>query len=201
MMGAIGISSVYSIKDKIRQAVLQKRNALPKSEVIKRSIVIQRRVINSPQYKSARVMGAYFAKGSEVKTEHIISTGLKNQKVVLIPKTGVEQITFHQIFKEDLDENKLVKGRFRILEPPRSSSDFKGKIDLLIVPGVAFDKYGYRVGYGKGYYDRFIENNECDFSVGLGFEFQLLNHRLPYAHFDLSLNAIATESNMLVCQG
>jgi 5-formyltetrahydrofolate cyclo-ligase len=198
MTGATGISSIYSIKNKIRQQVLQKRNALSKSEVIKRSIVIQRRVIKSSQYKSARIMGAYFPKGSEVRTEHIITTGLKNKKVVLVPKTGIDQITFHQVFEEDL-ENKLVEGRFGILEPPRSSSDFKGKIDLLIVPGIAFDKYGYRVGYGKGYYDRFIQNNECHFSLGLGFEFQLLNHRLPYTHFDLSLDAIATESNMLVC--
>jgi 5-formyltetrahydrofolate cyclo-ligase len=198
-MEATGISSVYSIKNKIRQQILQKRNALSKSEICKRSQVIQSHVINSSEYESARVIGAYFPTGSEVRTEHIISTALKNQKAVMLPKTRVDQIAFSRVFEEDFRENKLVKGRFRILEPPRLSYDIGENIDLLIVPGIAFDKYGYRIGYGKGYYDRFIEENECRFSIGLGFQFQLLNHSLPYSGFDQRLDAIATESNMLVC--
>jgi 5-formyltetrahydrofolate cyclo-ligase len=198
-MEATGISSLYSIKNKIRQQTLQKRNALSKSEISRRSKVIQNRVINSSEYKSARVIGAYFAAGSEVRTEHIISTALKNHKVLLLPKTGVDQIAFCQVFEADFRENKLIEGRFGILEPPRSSCNNGENIDLLIVPGVAFDKYGYRIGYGKGYYDRFIENNDCHFSIGLGFQFQLLNHSLPCSRFDQRLDAIATESNMLVC--
>ncbi|MFL6391328.1 MAG: 5-formyltetrahydrofolate cyclo-ligase [Nitrososphaeraceae archaeon] len=199
MMEATDISSTYSIKNKIRQQILQKRNALSKSEISRRSEVIQNRIINSSEYKSARVIGAYFSIGSEVRTEHIISTALKNQKVLLLPKTGVDQIAFYQVFEADFRENKLVEGRFRILEPPRSSRDIEENIDLLIIPGIAFDKYGYRIGYGKGYYDRFIEHNECPFSIGLGFQFQLMNHSLPHSRFDQRLNAIATESNMLVC--
>jgi 5-formyltetrahydrofolate cyclo-ligase len=198
-MEATGISSVYYIKNKIRQQILQKRNGLSKSEICKRSQVIQSHVINSSEYESARAIGAYFPTGSEVRTEHIISTALKNQKVVMLPKTRVDQIAFSRVFEADFRENKLVEGRFRILEPPRLSRDIRENIDLLIVPGIAFDKYGYRIGYGKGYYDRFIEENECRFSIGLGFQFQLLNHSLPYSGFDQRLDAIATESNMLVC--
>jgi 5-formyltetrahydrofolate cyclo-ligase len=199
-MEATGISSIYSIKNKIRQQILQKRNALSKSEICKRSQVIQSSVINSSEYNSARVIGAYFPIGSEVRTEHIISTALTNQKVVMLPKTGADRIAFYRVFEADFRKNKLVQGKFRILEPPRSSYDIRENIDLLIVPGIAFDKYGYRIGYGKGYYDRFIGDNECHFSIGLGFQFQLFNHSLPYSDFDKRLDAIATESNMLVCQ-
>jgi 5-formyltetrahydrofolate cyclo-ligase len=120
--------------------------------------------------------------------------------MVMLPKTEADQITFYRVFEADFRENKLVEGRFRILEPPRSSCDIKENIDLLIVPGIAFDKYGYRIGYGKGYYDRFIGDNDCRFSIGLGFQFQLLNHSLPNSDFDQRLDAIATESKMLVCQ-
>jgi 5-formyltetrahydrofolate cyclo-ligase len=198
-MEATDISSTYSIKNKIRQQILHKRNALSKSEISRRSKVIQNRIINSSEYKSARVIGAYFPTGSEVRTEHIISTAIKNQKVLLLPKTGADQIAFYRVFETDFRENKLVEGRFRIFEPPRSLRDIEETIDLLIIPGIAFDKYGYRIGYGKGYYDRFIEHNECPFSIGLGFQFQLLNYSLPHSHFDQRLDAIATESNMLVC--
>ena len=197
--GATGISRVYYIKDKIRKQILQKRNALSESEISRRSEVIQSRIINSSQFKGAKVIGAYFATGSEVRTQQIICTALKNQKVLLLPKTGVGQIVFYQLFEVDFHKDKLIEGKFRILEPPPSSSKLVENIDLLVVPGIAFDRYGYRIGYGKGYYDKFIQNNHCHFSIGLGFEFQLLNRSLPYSHFDQRLDAVATESNMLVC--
>jgi len=184
----------------MRIEMLEKRNALSLSEISKRSMVIQNRVINSSQYRSASTVGAYFPIGSEVRTQHIISTALNNQKVVLLPKTGSDKITFFRISQADYNENNLVEGRFRILEPPGPSCDVHETIDLLIVPGVGFDKYGYRIGYGKGYYDRFIKENDFSFSIGLGFEFQVLDSRLPHSGFDQRLDAIATERNMLVCQ-
>ena len=184
----------------MRVEILKKRNALSMSEISKKSMVIQNRVINSSQYKSARTIGAYFPIGSEVRTERIISTALDNHKVVLLPKTGSDKIAFFRIFQADFREKKLVEGRFRILEPPTSSSDVCKNIDLLIVPGVGFDKYGYRIGYGKGYYDRFIKENDFGFSIGIGFQFQVFDSRLPHSAFDQRLDAIATEKNVLVCK-
>jgi 5-formyltetrahydrofolate cyclo-ligase len=194
------ISKIYTEKNKIRVEILKKRNALSRSEISGRSVVIQNRVINSSQYKSASTIGAYFPIGSEVRTEHIINTALNNQKVVLLPKTASDKIAFFRIFQADLSENKFIEGRFGILEPPGSSSVLHEKIDLLIVPGIAFDNYGYRIGYGKGYYDRFFKENDFRFSIGLGFQFQVLDSRLPHSGFDQRLDAIATERNMLVCQ-
>jgi 5-formyltetrahydrofolate cyclo-ligase len=193
------IENIYS-KNKMRIELLKKRNALTMSEISKRSMVIQNRVINSSQYKSASTIGAYFPIGSEVRTEHIISTALNNQKVVLLPKTGPDKMAFFRIFQADFSENKLIEGRFGILEPPGSSCGVRENIDLLIVPGVGFDKYGYRIGYGKGYYDRFIKENDFRFSIGIGFQFQVLDSRLPHSGFDQRLDAIATERNMLDCQ-
>jgi 5-formyltetrahydrofolate cyclo-ligase len=148
---------------------------------------------------SANIIGVYFPIGSEVRTEHIIHTALNDQKVVLLPKTRSDKIAFSRVFRADFRDNKLVQGKFRTLEPPRSLYHPQENIDLLIVPGIAFDKCGYRIGYGRGYYDRFIEENEFRFSIGLGFQFQVLNGTLPCSGFDQRLDAIATERNMLVC--
>jgi 5-formyltetrahydrofolate cyclo-ligase len=72
-------------------------------------------------------------------------------------------------------------------------------MDLLIVPGLAFDRNGYRLGYGKGYYDRFIANKKSlFFSMGLAFEFQLLDNDLPHCDFDQKIDAVTTEKRTLV---
>ncbi len=193
------IVSIYSVKNEIRRRILSKRNALSTSEISDRSLVIQRHVTNLSHYKSAKIIAAYFPIGSEVRTEHIIDSALKSQKVVLLPKVASNKIAFSRVFRADFRDNKLVEGRFRILEPPRSSYNAQKNIDLLIVPGIAFDKYGNRIGYGKGYYDRFIEQNDFRFSIGLGFHFQVLDYALPYCDIDQRLHAIATERNVLVC--
>ncbi|HZA06085.1 MAG TPA: 5-formyltetrahydrofolate cyclo-ligase [Nitrososphaeraceae archaeon] len=179
--------------------MLQRRNGLPKTEILRRSEIIQNHVINCSEYKSARIIGVYFPTGSEVRTEHIITTALMDQKLLLLPKTGIDQIAFHPVCEADFRENRLIKGRFGIMEPAESSHSIEENIDLLIVPGVAFDKYGYRIGYGKGYYDRFIKKNNCHYCIGLGFQFQLLYSSIPSSHFDQKLDAIAMESSMLVC--
>ena len=193
------ILSIYSAKNEIRRQILGKRNALSASEVLKRSLVIQHRVMDLSQYKSAKIIGAYFPIGSEVRTEYLIESALNSQKVVLLPKVASDRIALSRVFEEDIRDNKLVEGRFKILEPPRSWYNAQKNIDLLIVPGIAFDKYGNRIGYGKGYYDRFIKQNDFRLSIGLAFQFQVLDDALPRCDFDQRLHAIATERNVLVC--
>ena len=192
--------SIYSAKNEIRRRILGKRNALSASEVLKRSLVIQHRVMDLSQYKSAKIIGAYFPIGSEVRTEYLIESALNSQKVVLLPKVASDRIALSRVFEEDIRDNKLVEGRFRILEPPRSSwYNAQKNIDLLIVPGIAFDKYGNRIGYGRGYYDRFIKQKDFRLSIGLAFQFQVLEDGLPRCDFDQKIHAIATERNVLVC--
>jgi 5-formyltetrahydrofolate cyclo-ligase len=199
-MEEASVLSICSAKNEIRRRILGKRNALSASEVLKRSLVIQHRVMDLSQYKSAKIIGAYFPIGSEVRTEYLIESALNSQKVVLLPKVASNNITLSRVFKADIRDNKLVEGRFRILEPPRSSwYNAQKNIDLLIVPGIAFDKYGNRIGYGRGYYDRFIKQKDFRLSIGLAFQFQVLDDALPRCDFDQKLHAIATERNVLVC--
>jgi len=86
----------------------------------------------------------------------------------------------------------LVKGRFGIMEPlPYGSVD---RIDLLVVPGIAFDRKGYRLGYGKGYYDKFLAKKDV-FSIGLAYFFQLVES-LPKGKYDMKLDSVATEAGI-----
>lgn len=172
---------------------------MSKVDILRRSKLIQTRIINSSEFRTAKVIAAYFAIGSEVRTDYIMKSAFKNHKVLVLPKTEGDQIVFHKIFELDFERKKLTKDKFGIYGPP-GSSDSVDNIDLLIVPGIAFDSNGYRLGYGKGYYDKFIEKNKSRFSIGLAFRFQLLNFELPHSNFDQKLDAVATEKKMLVFQ-
>ena len=185
------------IKNIIRAEALQKRNALSKMEIYRRSKSIQNRVIDSLEFKSAKTIGTYLATGSEVRTEDIINNALQNQKVLSLPKTHTDCIVFHRVLEEDFDKNRFIRGRFGITEPT-GSSDVVDHIDILIVPGLAFDSNGYRIGYGKGYYDRFIQKNRRCFTIGLAFQFQLFDNDLPHSSYDQKVSAVVTEKKMLV---
>lgn len=148
-------------------------------------------LINSKEFKSAKTVGAYHAFGSEVRTDLIIEQARSLGKKVALPSVEGENLAFYELSSGKY----LVKGRFGIMEPlPYNPVD---NIDLLVVPGVAFDRQGYRLGYGKGYYDRYLEKNKkiISFSIGLAYSFQLLNSITRGEH-DMRLDAIATEDRI-----
>lgn len=165
--------------------MLKKRNSLILGERVSLSIRIQDHVIKSKEFQSAQIIGAYFTFGSEVMTDSIIAQAKKQGKKVALPSVEGDKITFYEL----LSNKYLVKGTFGILEPlPYSPID---KMDLLLVPGIAFDMDGYRLGYGHGYYDRLLSNKKI-FSIGLAFSSQLIAN-IPRADHDRQLKAIATE--------
>jgi 5-formyltetrahydrofolate cyclo-ligase len=185
-------------KSTIRKRILEKRNSLSNIEISNNSSVIQNRIVNSSEFKLSNVIAAYFPTGSEVRTQYIMYAVLKNHKVLALPRTERDEIVFCQVSKVDIAEDKLISGRFGIKEPAQSSNIVE-TMDLLIVPGLAFDRNGYRLGYGKGYYDRFIANKKSlFFSMGLAFEFQLLDNDLPRCDFDQKIDAVTTEKRTLV---
>jgi 5-formyltetrahydrofolate cyclo-ligase len=168
--------------------MLERRNRLTCQEIAKRSNSIQEFVINSKEFLQAKVVGAYFALGSEVTTELIIERAKTAGKKIALPRVEEDNIIFYELSSIKF----LIMGRFGIMEPPpyRHISD----IDVLVVPGIAFDKKGNRLGYGKGYYDRLLSGKRT-FSIGLAYSFQLLEN-LPYDRYDKRLDAIASEDGL-----
>lgn len=168
--------------------MLEKRNALDAKEAARRSKRVQEFLLNSKEFKSAKVIGAYHAFGSEVMTDLIIERAQALGKTIALPSVEGESLAFYELSSGKY----LVKGRFGIMEPlPYGPVD---AMDLLVVPGVAFDKRGYRLGYGKGYYDKFLARKKVA-SIGLGYSFQLLEC-LPKDKYDKRLDAVATEDGV-----
>lgn len=168
--------------------MLGKRNALSAAEIAKRSKKTQELVLGSKEFQSAKVVGVYHAFGSEVKTDMIIEQARLLGKKVALPSVEGDSLAFYELSSGKY----LVKGRFGIMEPlPYGPVD---RIDLLVVPGIAFDKKGYRLGYGKGYYDKFLAKKKTA-TMGLGYSFQLLES-LPRGTHDKKLDAIAIEGGV-----
>ncbi|MGI0004839.1 MAG: 5-formyltetrahydrofolate cyclo-ligase [Nitrososphaera sp.] len=170
----------------MRRQMLERRNSLATGQVEEQSRLVQGHVIASKEFAHAKVIGAYHAAGSEVRTSMIIDTAVKQGKKVALPRTEGDRMVFYEL------AGGLVEGKFGIMEP-RPTTPVDG-IDLIIVPGVAFDLKGCRVGYGKGYYDRFL-SMQHSFSMGLAYSFQILDE-LPRGRFDRRIAAVATESGI-----
>ncbi len=169
--------------------MLAKRDGQGQTQIARLSKAAQKSIIMSKKFRTAGSVGAYFAFGSEVRTDLIISEALKLSKTVALPRVEGESISFYQ----HSDSNHLVKGRFGIMEPPPRIAI--KSIDLLIVPGIAFDRRGYRLGYGRGYYDKFLSKNPM-ISIGLAYSFQLIE-KLPHGSHDRRMDAIATENGVV----
>lgn len=138
---------------------------------------------------------------NEVETNLIIDDLLTQNKEVCIPISVPK--TKEMILSKIINPQKeLIKGTYGILEP---KEEYIRKVDpdtldLIIVPGVAFDKDGYRIGYGGGYYDRFLDKlSKATPSIGIAFDLQIL-HKVPKDFFDHPVDFIVTEKEIILCK-
>ena len=173
-------------KQEIRKYIVNKRKELPDTEVIEKSLKIVEKIFFHPIFLKSEVVYCYKSIQNEVNMDHIINKLLKDNKQVALPRIDHNQMNFFMInTKEDLE-----KGYFGIYEP----KDYCKKADLpdlVLVPGVAFTPDGYRLGYGGGFYDRFLSEINT-YSIGIGYAFQIINS-LPIEEHDKKLNEIITD--------
>ena len=122
-------------------------------------------------FTESKVIGLYYPILNEVQTFQIISQAILNSKTVCLPTIVNEQIIF---FKYD-PTKRLRIGKYGIMEPEATSENMNHCLDIVITPGVVFDMTGNRIGYGKGYYDKFFNSNAYQNMtlVGLGYDFQI----------------------------
>lgn len=190
------------MKDKrqIRKEVLDIRKRLLKDEVVKNSILITNKLTAFDKLINSSCIMAYMDFKNEVITEFLIDHCLNLGKTVALPVIdsidGVKKIFAYEIKDRN---NELKPGAYGILEPVRQLSrriDPK-EIDMVIVPGVAFDINGNRIGYGAGCYDVFLrEVKERCKKVGVAFEFQVFSC-IPKDEHDISMDAIFTENRVI----
>lgn len=182
-------------KQQIREAAHAARNALENKDEISKQIV--EKFMALPEYQSAKTVVFYLDVRSEVRTRHSLQDALASGKKIVVPYCieGNELELFHL---ESLDE--LSTGMYRILEPKVELRDVPAKrvdvkdVDLIMVPGVAFDQRGGRTGHGKGYYDRMLEDARPDTPlVALSFDCQMFDE-IPMQEHDVFMDKVVTES-------
>ena len=183
-------------KSDIRKDILYKRNSLSESEIINNSKIISLRVIATKEYQSSKSIGAYYPTGSEVKTFDIIKHSIDNKKEIGLPRViDSTKIKFFKIIEDSFEKIKFTKGKYGIFENSMSTTSID-QMDLLIIPGIAFDLQGNRIGYGKGYYDRFLSSRKTKYVIGLAYETQVINES-PNNHYDIPVNIIITEKRTI----
>ena len=166
--------SMTKMKNQLKESLLEKRNSLPKEEIIEKSIKIQDSLFNLEQYKKSKIIMFFVSFNSEVDTHNMIKEALKN-KTVVIPKVVSNEIEPSVIIDFD---SLLPSGKYGILEPIEAMKIAYKNIDLVLVPGIAFDSGGHRIGYGFGYYDKFLKKVSKAVKIGLAFDFQIVD-KLP----------------------
>ncbi|HJU78840.1 MAG TPA: 5-formyltetrahydrofolate cyclo-ligase [Nitrososphaeraceae archaeon] len=184
-------------KSKLRKEILQKRNSLSDSQIASKSKLIQEKIIGRMEFIESRSIGIYVPIGSEVRTNDIIRSALESEKTVLLPRIIIKDLHYFIVEEHDLDQDSFDINKFGIKEPKKTKmkSDF---IDLLIVPGIVFDSHGYRIGYGHGYYDRFMAEKKFSKSIGLAYDFQVVKNPIPKSEFDKKIDLLITESGVQV---
>jgi 5-formyltetrahydrofolate cyclo-ligase len=185
-------------KGLMRRAAYDARNSQPDKEQVSELAVAK--LIQLPEYKSAKTVLWYIDCRSELRTKQAIPAALASGKRILVTYCTVDEAGANKLGLWLLkDMNELIVGKWKILEPPRERWGEPGKeippeeIDLVVVPGVGFSRTGGRMGNGQGYYDRLLERVRPDcVLVGLGYECQLFDDLIVSAH-DVFMNKVVTE--------
>ncbi|QDS86608.1 5-formyltetrahydrofolate cyclo-ligase family protein [Rosistilla ulvae] len=180
-------------KDAIRKQAHANRKEQAAKEVVSQRITD--RLHRMPQYQSAAVVMYYVDVRDEVRTRHALPDALASGKKIVVPFCVDGDLKLFHL--ESMDE--LEVGMYKILEPRTDLRELASKrgevaeLDLVIVPGVAFDRSGGRTGHGKGYYDKLLEHARADTPlISLAFECQMFPE-IPVAGHDISMDFVVTE--------
>lgn len=188
-------------KENLRKAVRIERAQCSEAWVAAQSTHVQKRLLALSEFSGSKAVAIYLAFGAEVSTELVVADCREVGRSVFIPAYD-EAFGRYRLCRMD-GEVTLRAGRWGILEPV--SPDWAGDeeaIDCMVVPGVAFDRDGGRLGHGGGYYDR-MAVEPCvkgAWKVGLAFDFQVFD-RVPRVAHDVPMDAVVTESRVLKKEG
>ncbi len=177
-------------KKQVRKLLSEKRKNIPKDKKIIFDKEISRRIISTPCFENAEQVLIFASTEDEFDTRYILEKcRLENKNVfypLCIDKYG------KMVFKKVITDRNLVAGMYNIPEPEKSCEDYSYKEnDVIIVPCLSVDKNGYRIGYGKGYYDRFLKGFH-GVSICPCYE-ELLTDKLPTDENDISINFLVTQ--------
>ena len=170
-------------KQRLRNTMLEQRDKLPRKDLKVYSENICQQLWALIEQKNLRTIHSYLPMGSEVNTIPLLQKALDKGLTVVVPKT-LRKRKMQNLVLKDLKNMEL--GIFNTYHP-KEASEYKGEYDLIIVAGLLFDRRGFRVGYGGGYYDTFLANQKHALKVGVCYPFQT-TESVPIEAHDIRLD-------------
>lgn len=181
-----------SYKSILRKSMKQKRKGLSIDKKQNKDKIILEKLLNSSYYKKSRIIFVYVSMDEEIDTHGFIKKALNSGKEICVPKVISKDRGMSAIKIEDFSKLKPC-GKYKILEPENFHNKIDEKyIDLVIVPGLAFDRKGGRIGYGGGFYDRlFLKLKKNTPKIALSYDFQVIED-VPMEEHDILIDGIIT---------
>lgn len=175
-------------KKAFRREIGAKKRAMTIEQIESASHRLCERFFETDAYKNARTIYAYLPYNQEIRTWEIVERALKDGKKVAVPKCYGEVMKF--LWIDDLDH--IAPGAFNIPEPIADEPEADDDTALILMPGLAFDPEGHRLGYGGGFYDRYLAEHHDHTLVALCYDFQLFDHLETEAH-DIPVDLVISD--------
>ncbi|MDD4848182.1 MAG: 5-formyltetrahydrofolate cyclo-ligase [Bacteroidales bacterium] len=176
--------SIDEQKQSLRKTIRALKKQLSEEERLKKSKKIWTQFEQLPEFQQAQTVMLYWSMQDEVDTHNFV-VRWANQKRIILPSVDGDML----VLKEFTGLQDLKAGeRFGILEPSGKTFEHEADIDLIVVPGVAFDHHNNRMGRGKAYYDKTLKNSTA-YKVGICFNFQFLDS-IPTDQYDVKMDAV-----------
>lgn len=172
-------------KKELRRSIMQQKRAMSPEEIERKSAELAKRFLASDFYRKAKTLYGYMPYNQEVRTVPILEQALRDGKRVAVPKVYGDEMRF--IYVTDL--TAMEKSGFGIPEPIVDGPVGDDPYALVLMPGLAFDREGHRIGYGGGFYDKFLEQEPEHPTVALCYDFQMLPLLKTQAH-DIPVDAV-----------
>lgn len=193
------------LRKKIRQKLVEENQN--QKEVEKKSFYAQENLLNLEKLKASNNILLFVSYGNEIKTETLLEEFLKSGKKVFLPRTEKDDMDFFQISNTESIENQTEIGDFGIVVPKKNlkmlSPKEIGKDFSILIPGLAFDKKGNRLGKGKGFYDKYLENvlqckskDNYPMLVGFCYDFQIVDE-VPTEKSDIPVDYVVSETRII----
>ncbi len=176
-------------KTEIRRRMRELKRAVTAEEKLRRSETVMRSVEHLPEFQRARVVLLYWSMADEVQTHAFVERWYR-AKTLLLPCVDGDDLVLRQYTGPEC----MVAGeQFGIGEPTGEEWKDLGAVELIVVPGVAFDKQNNRMGRGRGFYDRLLKSTPNAVKVGVAYDFQMLD-TIPVEPHDVKMNRVITEN-------
>lgn len=172
-------------KQELRRSIREQKRAMSQEEILRRSEILAEKFAQCPAYQAARTIYGYLPYNQEVRTVPMLRRALEEGKHVAVPKVYGDEMKF--IYLDDLSQ--VAKGYAGIPEPIADGPVAQDGTALVLMPGLAFDPQGHRIGYGGGFYDKFLAREPGHPTVALCYDFQVVEH-LQTEEFDIPVDIV-----------